>query len=255
VGDMLRIFITGASSGLGLELARRYATDGVRLGLVARRRELLEDHLPALAARGADCRIYVQDVADLAGMRRAIDDFLAFAGGADLVLANAGVGIRSGLLEGNAEEVAWLMGVNVIGVTNTVVPFVPAMVRQGSGVLAAVGSVAGFRGLPGRTAYSASKGAVRQFMDGLRMDLHGTGVHAMTLCPGFVETPFTAHNPSMFFVMRVEEAVDAMVRAVDRRARVSTFPWQMRLLRPVLGLAPEALVRKLAPKSRTESSR
>jgi short-subunit dehydrogenase len=254
VSGMRRVFITGASSGLGLELARRYASAGVRLGLVARRRELLEERSAELAARGAVCRTYVQDVAELSGMRRAIEDFLAFAGGADLVVANAGAGIRSGILEGNAEEVARLMSVNVVGVTNTVVPFVPAMVRQGSGVLAAMGSVAGFRGLPGRTAYSASKGAVRQFMDGLRMDLHGTGVHAMTLCPGFVETPFTAHNPSMFFVMRVEEAVDAMVRAIERRVRLSTFPWQMRLLRPVLGVAPELLVRRLAPKPRTESS-
>jgi NAD(P)-dependent dehydrogenase (short-subunit alcohol dehydrogenase family) len=136
-------------------------------------------------------------------MARCAADFLASAGGVDLVFANAGVGIANRVLEGESREIAWLMNVNVIGVTNTVVPFIPHMIEQGSGILCAVGSMAGNQPLPGRAAYSASKACVRTFMSALRMDLHGTGVHAMTLCPGFVETPLTEGQKGMMFVIDV----------------------------------------------------
>lgn len=254
MSELKRVFITGASTGLGHGLALHYARPGAVLGLVARRRELLEELKAECEKRGATAHVYAQDVADTAGMGRVIDEYLQAAGGVDLVVANAGVGIRSALLEGRADEVAWLMGINVIGVTNTVVPFVPAMVRQGSGVLVAIGSVAGHRALPGRAAYSASKACVKAFMDGLRMDLAGTGVHAMTLMPGFVTTPLTAHNPQMMFVIDVETAVREMTTAIEKERSTFTFPWQMRLLSGVMKVAPEAVLRKLAPKPRTKSS-
>lgn len=249
-----RVFITGASTGLGRGLALHYAKPGAVLGLVARRRELLDELRAECEQRGASAHVYAQDVADTAGMGRAIDEFLQAAGGADLVIANAGVGIKSALLEGRADEVAWLMGINVVGVTNTIVPFVPALVRQGSGTLVAIGSVAGHRAIPGRAAYSASKACVKTFMDGLRMDLVGTGVHAMTLMPGFVETPLTAHNPEMMFVLDVDTAVAEMTGAIAKARGTFTFPWQMRILSGVMKVAPEALLRKVAPKPRTKSS-
>ena len=249
-----RIFLTGASTGLGEGLARHYAREGVILGLVARRKELLEERARELSDKGATVHLWSQDVADTEGMERIAHAFLDKAGGVDLVVANAGVGIKHGLLEGNAREIAWLLGINVVGVTNTVVPFVPAMVQQGSGVLVAVGSFAGHRAIPGRAAYSASKAAVKTFMDGLRMDLTGTGVHAMTFCPGFVRTPLTAHNPDMFFVLEVDEAVGIMARAIAARKNTVTFPWQMNLLKEVVTRAPEALMRKAAPRPRTQSS-
>lgn len=254
MSSLSRVFITGASTGLGEGLAHHYGKEGATLGLVARRQELLEQHKKDLEAKGARVLVYARDVADTDGMRTAIDDFLGQAGGADLVVANAGVGIKDRIREGEAKEIAWLMNINVVGVTNTVVPFVPGMLEQGSGVLCAVSSFAGHRGLPRRTAYSASKAAVTTFMDALRMDLHGSGVHAMTLCPGFVKTPLTEHNPQMMFVIDVEKAVDYMVGAIDARRRTYTFPWQMNLLKEVVVRAPEAMMRRMAPKSRTQSS-
>lgn len=248
------MFITGASTGLGRGLALHYAQSGAVLGLVARRRELLEELKGVCEERGASVHVYSQDVADTAGMGRAIEGFLSAAGGADLVIANAGVGIKNTLHEGRADEVAWLMGINVIGVTNTIVPFVPALLQQGSGTLVAVGSVAGHRAIPGRAAYSASKACVKTFMDGLRMDLTGSGVHAMTLMPGFVETPLTEHNPEMIFVLDVDTAVQKMTRAIAAQRSTFTFPWQMSLLSGVMKIAPESMLRRMAPKPRTQSS-
>lgn len=249
----LRVFITGASTGLGRGLALHYARSGAHLGILARREGLLRELEKELETKGAKVSVFAGDVAQTPFMQACANEFVEQAGGVDLVVANAGVGIKSGILEGNAEEIAWLMGINVVGVTNTVVPFVPHMLKQGSGVLCAVSSMAGHRALPGRTAYSASKIAVKTFMDGMRMDLHQTGVHAMTLCPGFVDTPLTKDNPQMMFVIDVDEAVEEMTQAIANRRRTKTFPWQMNLLKEVVTRAPEALVRKLAPKSRTKT--
>lgn len=249
-----RIFITGASSGLGAGLARHYARPGAMLGLVARRRELLEALQADLVRRGATVHVYEQDVCDTPKMTACARDFLARAGGIDLVLANAGVGIRNSIHEGESGEVAALLQINVIGVTNTLLPFVPAMLKQKSGTLVGMSSMAGHQALPGRTAYCASKAAVKVFMDGLRMDLHGTGVHAMTLCPGFVDTPLIRDNPSTFCVLDLERAVRLMAKAIAARRRTYTFPWQMNALHYLAKFFPESVVRRLAPPPRTRSS-
>jgi short-subunit dehydrogenase len=251
---MQRVFITGASSGLGAGLARHYAKPGATLGLVARRAALLDDVAKELRAAGATVHVHVGDVVDTAAMRAASERFVSEAGGVDLVVANAGVGIRDALREGNSEEVAQLMQINVIGVTNTLIPFVPVMLAQRAGVLCAISSVAGHRALPGRAAYSASKKAVTTFMDGLRMDLHGSGVHAMTICPGFVHTPLTEGTQGMMFAVDCDVAVRTMADAIEARRSTFTFPWQMNLLKEVMTRAPEWLVRRLAPAPRTRST-
>jgi short-subunit dehydrogenase len=254
VGEIRRLFVTGASTGLGRGLADHYAREGAHLGLVARRESLLRDLDKQWTARGARVEVYPGDVSDTEFMARSAAEFVGAAGGVDLVFANAGVGIANRVLEGESREIAWLLRVNAIGVTNTVVPFVPHMVEQGSGVLCAVSSAAGHRPLPGRAAYSASKACVTTFMSGLRMDLHGTGVHAMSLCPGFVDTALTKDNPSMMFVIDVPRAVQYMVGAIEARKRTYTFPWQMNLLKELMVRAPESLIRRLAPAPRTRSS-
>jgi short-subunit dehydrogenase len=254
MSEIRRLFVTGASTGLGQGLADHYAREGAHLGLVARRESLLREHEKEWTARGARVEVYAGDVADTDFMTRSAQAFVENAGGVDLVFANAGVGIANRVLEGEAREIAWLMNVNVVGVTNTIVPFVPQMLKQRSGVLCAVGSMAGHQPLPGRAAYSASKACVNTFMSALRMDLHGTGVHAMTLCPGFVTTPLTADNPSMMFVIDVPAAVDYMVGAIESHKNTYTFPWQMNLLKEVMTRVPEPVIRMIAPAPRTRSS-
>lgn len=249
-----RVFLTGASSGIGEAMVRRYAVAGAVIGLVARREAVLAALAHELEAQGAKVQVFAGDVIDTAFMHASANAFVKDAGGVDLVVANAGVGIQDTTRSGDASKVAWLMQVNVIGVTNTVLPFVPAMLAQRSGVLSAVSSFAGHRAMPGRTAYCASKAAVTAFMDGLRLDLADTGVHAMTFCPGYVKTPLSASNQGMIFVIDSEDAISTMVAAVERRARTVTFPWQMNVLQHILKLAPESVVRKLAPPARTTSS-
>lgn len=250
----MRVFITGASSGLGRGLALHYATAGAIIGLCARRAEVLADVAGQIEARGARATVSVADVADTAAMARIAADFVDKAGGIDLVIASAGIGIPNGILAGRSEPIAQLVRTNVIGVTNTLVPFVPSMVAQHSGVLVAISSAAGHRAMPGRAAYGASKAALISFMDALRMDLHGTGVHAMAICPGFVRTAMTAKIAKMPFVIDVDRAVLLMTRAIARRKDTFTFPWQIRLFSPVLRHAPEWFVRRVAPPPRPDDS-
>ena len=254
MSDIRRLFVTGASTGLGQGLADHYARAGAHLGLVARRESLLRELEKEWTGRGARVEVYAGDVADTDFMARSAQAFVAAAGGVDLVLANAGVAIAHRVLEGESRDIAWLMSVNAIGVTNTVVPFIPAMLKQGSGVLCAVSSSAGHRPLPGRAAYSASKACVTSFMTSLRMDLHGTGVHAMTLCPGFVHTPLTEGQKGMMFAIDVPRAVEYMVGAIETRKNTYTFPWQMNLLKEVMARVPEPMIRRLSPAPRTRSS-
>ncbi|MEM7411577.1 MAG: SDR family NAD(P)-dependent oxidoreductase [Myxococcota bacterium] len=249
-----RLFVTGASTGLGFGLADHYAREETHLGLVARRENLLQDHAKRWQERGAQVEIYPGDVADTGFMRASAEHFLDAAGGCDLVFANAGVSIPNRTLQGESDDVAWLMGVNVVGVTNTVLPFVPALCRQGSGVLCAVSSVAGHGPLPGRAAYSASKAAVTTFMSSLRMDLSGTGVHAMALCPGFVETPLTEGNPNMPFLISLDEAVREMAGAIEARKHTYSFPTPMRWLSRAMRLVPESWVQRLAPAAKPDDA-
>lgn len=218
---------------------------------MARRRELLDTLARELEERGCHVLLLPGDVRDTEHMAEAAREFLAWAGGADLVVANAGIGEGRRTERVDPARVAEVFGVNLIGTSNTLLPFVGPMRAQGSGVLAAVASVAGFRALPGSVSYSASKAAVLTFMEGLRMDLHGSGVHAMALCPGFVRTPLTDKNDfSMPFLMDCERACRLMVRAIERHRPVYVFPWQMRALGVVLRNAPEWFVRRAAARGR-----
>lgn len=251
----MKVFITGASSGIGQALARQYGVAGVSIGLVARRRDELERLAAELRERGASATVYTADVTDTDAMRQAAHDFAERAAGVDRVIANAGIGIPDTLRDGDAAAVARLMAVNVVGTTNTIVPFIPILLRQGSGTLAAVSSMAGHRAWPHRAAYSASKAAVITFMDALRMQLVNTGVHAMTLCPGYVHTPLTAPlRHKLPFVLEAEEAARLMVRGIEQKRKTYTLPWQMELLRPLMVNAPEWLLRGVSPPPRTDGT-
>ena len=188
-----RVIITGASSGIGAALAREYAKRGATLGLIARRKYLLEATAKSL---GVPAAVYAVDVRDAAGMQQAAADFLTRHGAPDVVIANAGV--SRGTLTDHPEDLAafqTVFDINVMGMVNAFQPFLPAMRQAGEGALVGIASVAGFRGLPGAGAYSASKAAAISYLESLRVELQGSGVRVVTLCPGYIDTPMTEANP------------------------------------------------------------
>ncbi len=235
-----RVFITGASSGIGEALARHYAAHGACVGLVARRGEQLAKLMASLPGQHAS---YALDVSDAAALAKAANDFIERFGVPDIVIANAGVSV--GTLAGEAEDLAALkrvIDINVLGLANTLQPFISAMRATGHGTLVGIASVAGVRGLPGAGAYSASKAAAIALLESTRVELRGTGIKVVTISPGYIATPMTANNPyPMPFIMPANEAASRMAKAIERGLSYTVIPWQMGLVGKLLRLLPNAV--------------
>jgi len=236
----MRVFLTGASSGIGEALARLYAGRGARVGLVARRADLLESLARSLP-HGADT--YAADVRDLDALKAAAADFMDGHGPPDLVIANAGV--SHGTLTEHAGDVdvfRQILEVNVTGMVSTFHPFVAPMRQAGRGTLAGIASVAGYRGLPGAGAYSASKAAAIRYLESLRVEMRGTGVRVATVCPGYIATPMTEKNPyPMPFILTADEFARRFARALDAGKDYAVIPWQMGLVAKLLTVLPNSL--------------
>ncbi len=223
--------ITGASSGIGRALARELARAGARLGLVARRRAELDRLADEIRQAGGRAAVAPADVADRPAVLAAVQEVTSQLGPVDLLIANAGVGAPTHLDPPNTAEVEKMFRVNTLGVVYSIEAVLPDMLRRGRGHLAAVSSLAAYKGLPGESAYCASKAAVNTYLEGLRIQLRGRGLAVTTICPGFVRTPMTdVNNFHMPFLMEADEAARRIVRALGRRAKVYNFPWQMALL-------------------------
>jgi len=139
-----------------------------------------------------------------------------------------------------------VMDTNVLGMAATFQPFVAQLRARGSGTLAGIASVAGFRGLPGSGAYSASKAAAITYLESLRAELHGSGVAVVTICPGYIRTPMTAVNRySMPFIIDADDAARRIARAIARRRRLAVIPWQMAIAAAVLRILPGWLYDRL----------
>jgi len=215
---------------------------------VARRAEALEALKSALPVA---CEAYACDVRDLEGLARAARDFMDRHGLPDVVIANAG--ISRGTLTDSADDAAALretLDTNVLGVAHTFYPFVAPMRTRGSGSLVGIASVAGFRGLPGSSAYSASKAAAIRYCEALRAELHGSGVRVTTICPWYIATPMTARNPyPMPFLLEADEAARRFVRVIDRGAAYAVIPWQMAIAGRLFAILPDALYDRLVAKA------
>lgn len=235
-----RVFITGASSGIGAALARHYAAQGAQLGLTGRDRERLD---AVAAGLDCDCSAYILDVRDAAALQQAAQDFIDKYGPPDLVIANAGV--SRGTLTEHAEDLAAfraILDTNVLGLVHTFQPFIKAMKERGGGALAGIASVAGLRGLPGAGAYSASKAAAIAYLEALRVELASSGIGVITICPGYIKTPMTDVNPyPMPFLMDADIAAAKMAHAIEKKRRYVILPWQMALVGRLMKLLPAPL--------------
>jgi short-subunit dehydrogenase len=223
--------VTGASSGIGTELARQLAAEGCRVGLVARREAPLRELAAQIAAAGGTAEVAVADVGHREQVETAFASVRDRLGPLDLVIANAGVGrptLRDPVNMGDIEDT---FRINLMGVVYTLSAALPEMLARKSGHLVAVSSLAGYRGLPAESAYCASKAAVNVYMDGLRIHLRGTGVRATTICPGFITTPMTENNKfHMPQLMTAEYAARKMIRAITAGTKVYNFPWRLHLM-------------------------
>lgn len=255
-----RVFITGASSGIGAALAREYAARGAVLGLLARRRDML-DALIATLPHPERHRAYAADVTDHAALAHAARDFITVHEGADVVIASAG--ISHGTLTERPEDLplfASVFATNVQATVATFAPFIESMKgRAGARRLVAIGSVAGVRGMKGAGAYCASKAAVHSYCDSLRLEMRPYGIRVVTIAPGYIDTPMTSNNRfPMPFLMPAERFAARAVDAIEAGTSFRVIPWQMGLVARLLRVLPnpifDALFARAPQKARKEAA-
>jgi short-subunit dehydrogenase len=246
------VLLTGASSGIGEALALALARRGAILGLVARRERLLIDLKARCEETGGSARVYPCDVTDPVAVRAAADELIREFGHIDILIANAGIGgadIETRRYEPLA--VKRLIDINLMGAVNAVHAVLPQMIERGDGQLVAVSSLAGFRGLPGSAAYSASKAALTNFFESVRLDVAHKGIAVTIIQPGFIRTPLTASRASrMPFLMELDEAVPYFIRAIEGRKKFAAFPWPLAAIVRTGRIMPAWLYDRIAGKAR-----
>jgi len=240
---MQNVFITGASSGIGAALALEYARQGACLGLVARRAEVLEALRQSLPNPERH-HVYALDVTDHAALEQAALSFNRSTGGAQVVIANAGIS-RGTLTEFSEDLPVFekIVATNLVATAVTFAPFIQRMKELNTPCrLVGIGSVAGIRGLPGAEAYCASKAAVISYCESLRLEMHATQIKVVTICPGYIDTPMTQVNRyAMPFLMPVEKFSQQAYKAIARGDSYRVIPWQMGWVARMLRLLPNWL--------------
>lgn len=240
--------ITGASSGIGWELAKILAGQGCAVGLVARRQERLEALAGEIRAAGGKAAVCAADVTDRARTVAAIHAVRDQLGPIDLLVANSGVGLPTKIEPLNMDEVDNMIKVNFLGVVYAIEAVLPDMLQRGKGHLAAVSSLASYKGLPGESGYCASKAAVNFYLEGLRIQLRPRGIAVTTICPGFVDTPMTQGNTfPMPQLMSANKAAMKIVNALAKKKKVFNFPWSTTLLMKLTRWAPDWVMRLAFP--------
>jgi short-subunit dehydrogenase len=245
--------VTGASSGIGRALAVMLAARGYRIGLIARRLEVLEGLAAEIRSEGGTAVAASADVGDRNELRSAVARVVDDLGPVDIMVANAGFGVHTTLDPLNFEDVETTFRVNVLGVVYSIEAVLPSMLARRTGQIVAVSSLAAFKGLPGESAYCASKAAVNAYTEGLRIMLHGRGVAVATVCPGFVDTPMNTMESATPFLMTANAAARRISRVIERRrSGVICFPWPMAILTRLIARLPDALVARLVGDGSTE---
>lgn len=221
------ILISGASSGLGRELAMTYAKSGVNLFLCARNKEKLEAVKILCEKLNANVSCKILDVKNSSAALEWINE-IEKNHELDLVIANAG--ISAGTAEGSESfaQVQEIFSTNLDGVLNIIHPAIEKMIKRKRGQIALMSSLAGFRGLPSSPAYSASKSAVRVYAESLRGNLGKFGIEVNAICPGYIKTPMTDVNDfPMPFLMSVEKAAQIIKLSLAKNKSRISFPFPL----------------------------
>ncbi len=224
--------VTGASSGIGRATALALAREGARVALAARREGLLQEVAHEIEAQGGEALVVPTDVTDREQVQNLVNCTLEQWGQVDILVANAGVYVRSPIRELRVEDLEYSMAVNFYGSVYPVLAVLPHMLERRQGHIVLVTSMDGKKGIPPDAPYVAAKFALAGFGDVLRQELHGTGVYATVVFPGRVDTPLIENLkvPRISAKIPPEKVAAAILRGIRRRQPEIIVPWQARML-------------------------
>jgi short-subunit dehydrogenase len=243
---MKRILIVGATSAIATACARRWASEGATLFLVGRQAERLDQIAADLVARGAKAAtIHVLDMNDFDAHQSMLDACVQSLGGIDVALIAHGTLSDQRACEQDVKVALRELSTNGLSVIALLTPLANLMEVAKSGAIAVISSVAGDRGRPSNYVYGTAKAAVTTFCEGLRARLFKSGVHLLTIKPGFVDTPMTAGTPLPGPLVATPERVAAdIVRAVERRKNSIYTPWFWSGIMLIIRLVPQFLFKR-----------
>jgi short-subunit dehydrogenase len=222
----LTVVITGASSGIGRELAARYSKIATKLYLIARRGDALNELASQLFGNKASIKTLAVDVTDFQALRSVCQGICNECESVDLVIANAGISSEHRAELYNFWDFKKIIDTNLLGIAAIFDIFAHKMIAQESGKLVAISSLASFVAFPTTAAYSASKRAVNSFLDSMRLLLAPKNIKVINIQPGFIKTPLTDKNGfKMPFLMELEDAADKIVKAIEKNKKEYAFPF------------------------------
>jgi len=238
--------VTGASSGIGRLLALRFAREGARVALVARRADELEALAAEIRGSGGEAHVLPCDVSDLPSVEKTCAAAIERLGRVDLLVNNAGYGHHRTFLKWDLADMERMMRVNYLGSLYFTKLLLPQMVERRTGWVVFIASVAGRIGTPEESAYAATKFAMVGLSEALSIEVEDAGVHVLTVCPGVIRTPFfddeaLARMPpvSRNQFVEPEKLIDAIIKALARGRHELTYPRALAVAYVVKAIAPE----------------
>lgn len=242
------ILITGASSGIGYQLAKDFANEGAQLALLSRRTDLLEQLTEELKNKTKikyyKCDVTIKSDVELA-IAKVKSDFLKI----DAAILNSGVGFRSSVLEYNSGSAEKTFNTNVLGSVYCIEQLLPDFISEKRGLIVGISSLGDGKGFPKSGFYSASKAAFTIILESLRIELKKYNVKVVTIKPGFIKTPMTDKNEfKMPYLMSVEESSKIIIEGLKKEKRIIEFPWQTTLGAKVLRMMPTKWFEAIASK-------
>ena len=236
--DGARILITGASQGIGRALAEAAAARGAKVIAVARSEGQLAELASKVHAQGGSLVTLTADITDADDRRRMVDAAVQHFGGIDILVNNAGIGATGHLVDAGPDRLRKIMEVNFFGLTETTRAFLPVLRQGNKPAIVNISSIAGKRGIPARSEYSASKFAVQGFSEALRAEVAKDGIDVLIVCPGLTQTNFSKNMLEQKALVQMdhmrgmtsEEVALATIASIERGRREVCLTAQGRLI-------------------------
>jgi short-subunit dehydrogenase len=241
------ILVTGASTGIGKELAKKLSKKKCKLVLVARRVELINNLIEDLSQHSEAEFLPIKcDVSNKDEVSEAYEKIISNFGRIDIAILNAGFGENMKVNEYNSELAETIFGANVFGIIYWVEKLIPDFLKRKYGMIVGVSSLADSRGFSGSGFYCSSKAAASIYLEGLRVELKPKNVKVITVKPGFVRTPMTDKNEfKMPFLMEADKAAQIILKGIKKEKRIIQFPFLTVLGSKIVSVFPEWIFEKL----------